>query len=246
MAGARDPTARSAQRGTLVAIVALATVIRLWGLGTQPVLFFDSGVYLGEGAFLASVVQRATTALFSAGAGNPLERVALALQDGSDAHPPDIAKPGHAILLAIAMLVLGKTALAGALVSALAGIGTVAATYALGVRGWGPRVAIPAALLLAVSGQHLVYSREPLVEADGLLFATLAALVYLRATSTRGLVAAGALWGVAFACNNRNIRIIQFAVTFNLRQHLRKRVGFDLLSRGILYIHRVRHFSCGL
>ncbi|TME96524.1 MAG: glycosyltransferase family 39 protein [Chloroflexi bacterium] len=194
---------RNAERGTLVAIIALAAVVRLWGLGGQPILYFDSGVYLGEGAFLASAAQRAAAALIGPGPANPLERVALATQDGTDAHPPDIAKPGHAILLAVSMLLLGKTALAGALVSALAGVGTVAATYAIGLRGWGPRVAIPAAWLLAVSGQHLVYSREPLVEADGLLFATLAALVYLQARSARSLLAAGVLWGLAFTCNNR-------------------------------------------
>src|SRR5262249_45691208 len=39
--------------------------------------------------------------------------------------------------------------------------------------------------------------------ADGLLFATLAALVYLRARGLRALVAAGLLWGIAFSCNNR-------------------------------------------
>src|SRR5205807_1297307 len=49
----------------------------------------------------------------------------------------------------------------------------------------------------------IVYSREPLVEADGLFFATLAALVYLRASHMRGLVLAGVLYGVAFLCNNR-------------------------------------------
>ncbi len=187
----------------LAAILALAAIVRLWGLGTQPVLYFDSGVYLGEGAFLASAAQRAAAALFSPGPPNPLERVAHATQDGADAHPPDIAKPGHAILLAVSMLVLGKSVLAGALVSALAGIATVAVTYAIGMRGWGPRVAIPAAMLLAISGQHLVYSREPLVEADGLFFATLAGLLYLRAHSPRGLVLAGLMWGMAFSCNNR-------------------------------------------
>ena len=72
------------------------------------------------------------------------------------------------------------------------------------MRGWGPRVAIPAAaLLLAVSGQHLVYSREPLVEADGLFFATVASLVYLRSHSLRGLLARGPAVGPRFACNNR-------------------------------------------
>jgi hypothetical protein len=199
----RPWSAQTHNMPTLVAIVALAAAVRLWGLGGQPIVYFDSGVYLGEGAFLASAAQRAATALSAPGPPNPLERVALATEQGTDAHPPDIAKPGHAILLAISMLLLGKTALAGALVSALAGIGTVVATYAIGLRGWGPRVAIPAAVLLAVSGQHLVYSREPLVEADGLFFATLAALVFLNALSRRTLLAAGALWGLAFACNNR-------------------------------------------
>lgn len=157
----------------VIVVLVLAGVPRLWGLGSQPVLYFDSGVYLGEGAFLASL--------------------------GADGHSPDIAKPGHAILLALSMLLLGKTVVAGALVSALAGIGTVAATYALGTH-WNKRVAVTAALLLAISGQHLVYSREPLVEADGLFFATLGALVYLR---NRNLLLAGALYGFAFACNNR-------------------------------------------
>lgn len=196
-------SARRVERGALVAIVVLAAVIRLWGLAGQPVVFFDSGAYLGEGAFLASAAQRAAAALVSAGQKGPLERVALATQDATDGHPPDIAKPGHAVLLAISMLLLGKTALAGALVSALAGIGTVAVTFALGMRGWGRRVAVAAAVLLAVSGQHLVYSREPLVEADGMFFATLATLVYLQARSMRGLFVAGLLWGFAFSCNNR-------------------------------------------
>lgn len=194
---------RAARRGVLVAILALAALVRLWGLGTEPVLYFDSGVYLGEGAFLASAAERAAAALISAAPGNPLERVAFATQDGTDGHPPDIAKPGHAILLAMSMLALGKSVLAGGLVSALAGIGTVAATYAIGMRGWGRPVAIPAALLLAISGQHLVYSREPLVEADGLFFATAGSLLYLQARSMRGLLLVGLLWGLAITCNNR-------------------------------------------
>jgi Dolichyl-phosphate-mannose-protein mannosyltransferase len=181
----------------LLLVLVVAAVPRLWSIGAQPVLYFDSGVYLGEGAFLASAAQHVAAAL-AAGAS-----VAAAVQDGTDGHPPDIAKPGHAILLGVSMLVLGKTVLAGALVSALAGIGTVAAAYALGRVGWNRRVAFLAALLLAVSGQHVVYSREPLVEADGLFFATLGALVYLRAASWRGLVGAGALYGIAFTCNNR-------------------------------------------
>src|SRR5207248_10101739 len=69
--------------------------------------------------------------------------------------------------------------------------------------GGGPRGALPAAGLLAISGQALVYSREPLVEADGMLFALLGSLAYLCARSNRGLIGAGLLWGLAFSCNNR-------------------------------------------
>jgi hypothetical protein len=195
--------AQTAQRAAFWAILAFAALVRFWGLGGQPILYFDSGVYLGEGAFFASAAQHAAAALFNTEPGNPLQKIADATANGVDGHPPDIAKPGHAILLAIAFLLLGKTALAGGLVSALAGIGTVATTYAIGVRAWGARVALAAAALLTISGQHLVYSREPLVEADGLFFAMLASLVYLRARSARGLFGAGVLWGLAFSCNNR-------------------------------------------
>ena len=48
---------------------------------------------------------------------------------------------GVYVVLIVAMLLLGKTAFAGALLSALAGIGTVAVTYVLGMHGWGARVA---------------------------------------------------------------------------------------------------------
>src|SRR5579864_5904786 len=200
---AASTASRPAQHWLLIGVLLLAAIVRLWGLGSQPILYFDSGVYLGEGTFLASAAEHAASGFFRAGPGNPLQRIAEATLNGVDGHPPDIAKPGHAILLALAFLVLGKTVLAAGLVSALAGIGTVATTYAIALRAWGPRVALAAATLLAISGQHVVYSREPLVEADGLFFATLASLVYFRARAWRGLFAAGVLWGLAFSCNNR-------------------------------------------
>ncbi len=205
------PRLRGALVHPLVPILLLAAALRLWGLADQPALYFDSGVYLGEGQFLASAAERAISALVQPApdaSGDPLERVVRAVERGTLAHPPDIGKPGHAILLAVSMLLLGKTVFAGALVSALAGVGAVATTYALGALGWGRRVAIPAALFLAVSGQHLVYSREPLVESDGLFFAALGALVYLRGVarperSLRPLVLAGLLFGLAFTSNSR-------------------------------------------
>jgi len=200
-------------RHPLIGILILAAVLRLWGLADQPVLYFDSGQYLGEAQFLSSAARLAFGALVQPGAGaasaNPLERIVRAADTGTQAHAPDNAKVGHAILLAISMLIFGTSAFAAVLVSALAAIGTVAATYAIGALGWGRRIAIPAALLLAVSGWHLTYSREAYAEADMVLFATLAYLVYLRfglagnPERLSALLGAGVLFGLAFACNTR-------------------------------------------
>jgi hypothetical protein len=215
-----------ARHWVLVPVLLLAAGLRLWGLGSQPVLFFDSGVYLGEGIFLASAAERAGAGLTAPGPGSALQKIARATEQGTAAHPPDLAKPGHAILLALGMLALGgNPTLVGGLVSALAGIGTVAATYALGVLGWGRGIGVPAALVLAVSGQHLVYSREPLVEADGLFFATLASLVYVGSSTARGRLLAGVLFGLSFACNNR---LVYVPLVLALVE------GFDWLRSGFL------------
>lgn len=179
----------------LIPILLLAAGLRLWGLAGQASFFYDAGTYLSEARFVAGAAQRAFGALLSpdSGPANPLERVVRAAEAGppGEGHPPEMAKPGHTLLLAVAMLIVGQTPFAGLLVSAVAGTATVAATYALGALAWNRQVAVAAALLLAVSAQHLVYSREALVEADSLLFATLAALVYLRGVLRSPLLAAG-------------------------------------------------------
>jgi hypothetical protein len=193
-------------------ILGISAVLRFWQLGAMPILYFDSGAYLGEGRFLASAATRAVDALVHPAEGapdNPLARVVQTVASGTEGHPPDLAKPGHSILLALAILALGPTTLAAGLVPALAGLGTIAGTYGIGNLLWNRRVAVVGALLLAFSAEHLVYSREPMVESTGLLFATLATLAYARCVldprggSMRALCVAGALFGFSFACNNR-------------------------------------------
>jgi hypothetical protein len=198
---------------SVIAVLLLAAVLRFWQLGSMPILYFDSGAYLGEGRFLASAAQRAADAMFQPTPGsppNPMTRVVQAVQDGTAGHPPDLAKPGQAVLLALAMLLLGPTTLAAGMVPALAGLGTVAATLGIGSTGWRRRVGIAAAVLLGISAEHLVYSREPLVESSGLFFATLAGFFYLRRLvqperfgGYGALLLVGLAIGAAFACNNR-------------------------------------------
>jgi 4-amino-4-deoxy-L-arabinose transferase-like glycosyltransferase len=219
----------------LVGVLALAAVLRFWQLGGMPILYFDSGAYLGEGRFLASAAQRASDAWLHPSPDNPqnaLARTVQAVEVGTQGHPPDLAKPGQSMLLAIAILVFGPTTLAAGVVPALAGLGTVALTYAIGTKGWSRRHGVAAAVLLAISAEHLVYSREPLVESTGLFFATLASYVYLRrladTDSSRHLgqlLLVGALCGVAFACNNRllylpiSVGVFELVVTWRERKH---------------------------
>ncbi len=219
----------------IFAVFLLAAVLRFWQLGSMPILYFDSGAYLGEGRFLASAAARASDAVVhpaSDAPGNPINRAVQAVQVGTDGHPPDLAKPGQAILLAVAMLLLGPTTLAAGLIPALAGLGTVVVTWAIGSLGWHRRVGIIAAFLLAVSAEHLVYSREPLVESTGLFFATLAGFVYLRRLvqpacfdRLRTLLLVGVLLGVAFACNNRLLYLPPFIGVFELVVASRDRAG---------------------
>jgi hypothetical protein len=187
----------------VVPILVLAAFLRLWGLAGQPVLYFDSGQYLGEARFLSSAARAAATALAQPGDPNPLKRVVQGVEAGTQAHAPDNAKVGHAILLAASMLVFGTNVFAAVLVSALAAIGTVVAVYVIGNEAWGQRVGLLAALLLAISAWHLTYSREAYAEADMVLFATLAFLVYLHSDGWRSLLATGLLLGLAFSCNTR-------------------------------------------
>lgn len=195
-----------------IPVLLLAAIVRFWNLGGMPILFFDSGAYLGEGRFLASAVQRASDAVFhpAPGApGDPIARAVRAVEVGTAGHPPDLAKPGQSVLLAIPILILGPSTLAAGLAPALAGLGTIAATYGIGSVGWNRRVGLVAAFLLAISAEHIVYSREPLVESTGLVFATLAGLLYVPRVvrpdcgGTRRIFIVGCLVGLAFACNNR-------------------------------------------
>ncbi|MBV9581593.1 MAG: hypothetical protein JO057_23695, partial [Chloroflexi bacterium] len=100
---------------------------------------------------------------------------------------------------------------------------TVALTYGIGATGWSRRVGVVAAILLAISAEHLVYSREPLVESTGLFFATFAGFVYLRRlvqpdrfASAWTLLWVGCLIGLAFACNNRLLYLPIFFGVFEL------------------------------
>ncbi len=211
LSAALPPHLRACVR-PIFAVLVVAAVLRFWQLGSMPILYFDSGAYLGEGRFLASATERAADAWLHPmpdAPANPLRRVVEGVATGTAGHPPDLGKPGHAILLGLAMLAFGPTTLAAGSVPALAGLGTVAVTYALGRTGWNRRVGLVASFLLAVSAEHLVYSREPLVESTGLFFSALASLAYLRQIirprggSPGGLLVSGVLFGASFACNNR-------------------------------------------
>ena len=142
----------------LLGILALAAVVRVWGIGAES-------VWLDEAT---SVVV----------ADNPpAQIVALTAED---IHPPLY------YLLLRGWLVFGRGEAAIRSLSAAAGVLTVAALYALGRRLAGHGAGLLAALLLAVSPLHVFYSQEARMYAWVTLWAVLSSLLMLRALERGG------------------------------------------------------------
>jgi hypothetical protein len=100
---AQDCGGRNAEHAAFVAILALAAMVRLWGLGGQPVLFFDSGV-LGslarrhQSSALAGGLSLLTlaavprlVALDSAPSGMPAVLNAIGTNDAASSNGPVLA-----------------------------------------------------------------------------------------------------------------------------------------------------------
>lgn len=193
----------------LLAILLVATAIRLPPLPTKGISFIDEASHLLEGRFIASV---ATAALGLLGVSWPLatdpEFASIPGQEFPTrwgplrGEPPLTGRPLHTALLGFAMLVLSERPLAGQMVAAMLGIATVALTFSIGKRLYGPPVGLVAAAALAVSGWHAVYSTQALAESDSLFLAALALRLYLAGFRHR-LAWAGFALGCSFLTNPR-------------------------------------------
>lgn len=133
-------------------VIAIAAVLRLWGLASPPALYWDEQYYV----FDAEVY-------LGGGIGQPIEgapTVKIA-DEGTWVHPP----LGKWIIALLGVGPLGQRSIGWRLPSALFGIAGVAMLYLLALRLWrSVWWAGFAALLLALDGLHIVQSRIAMLD----------------------------------------------------------------------------------
>ena len=177
MSGARG---RWTSVGIPATVVLLAAILRLWGLGSPPNLYWDEQYYV----FDASVY-------LGGGIGQPIPGApdAKIAEEGTWVHPP----MGKWIIALLGVGPLGLRAIGWRLPSALFGTVGVALLYVLALRLWKSIWwAGLAALLLALDGLHIVQSRVAMLDIFLTTFVIAGALfVVLDRERTSSAVALG-------------------------------------------------------
>jgi hypothetical protein len=158
----------------LIAILALAAFMRLWGINKLG-LNSDEAVYAGQGAAIAN--DPTLEPFFPAFRAHPLLFQTL-LSIGS-----------HLDILEIF----------GRVLSAAVGVATVGLTYMLGNLLYGRRAGLVGALFMALMPYHVVVTRQILLDGPMVFFATLSLYLLARYAVTQRpawLYAAGAAMGL--------------------------------------------------
>ena len=231
------------RRSAIAAVVLVATLIavppRFAALHDAGPFVWDDGIHLLEGRWLetgaAALAKSAERWRTERATGEDVWRLDPELQflaNETQGMPLYFPRPGFAAAVGLALHYTHGADWSGALVSAIAGVLTVALVAWIGARLWGARSGALAGVALALSGWHVAYSRMAFAESLSVLFATAAIGVLVaagegkprpygsapgsasahegnapRPPGTRRLVAVGALWGVACLCQDRLLPI---------------------------------------
>ncbi|MBK8231588.1 MAG: glycosyltransferase family 39 protein [Candidatus Eisenbacteria bacterium] len=141
----------------LLAVLALAALLRFLPLPSLGPIHYDEGLHLMEARFLR-------TAVLHDHFGAAIDVDGLPLVHG---------KPLHAAILALAQTVLGDRPWVGSVAMGVFGLGSVGLCYALARIWFGQAVALWAALFLATNPWAVLYGRLALPEADSTFLALL-------------------------------------------------------------------------
>jgi 4-amino-4-deoxy-L-arabinose transferase-like glycosyltransferase len=168
-----------------------ALALRLPGLRTRGLLYWDEGLFLMGARFLrwlaaATLRGEVDTAAFAG-------------------FPTFVGKPGHVVLLALAGGFGPPAVLHGLALSVVCSLVTLILVHRLGRDAGGGRAGWFAAVLLAASPYYLVYSRSVMHECSSVMITLLGVWLFLRARKRGGLgpVAAGAVLGAGIAASYR-------------------------------------------
>ncbi len=232
----------------LVLILVLGASLRFYRITELEPGIWDEGSYLLEARFISSfcggVWRSAKLFVKERISGQDLwkkEEQLPGIREGTKGMPPKYGRILHCTFAAAANLVAGERPYTGNVINAVFGTLTLLLVFLLGRLMYDERTGLVAALILAVMGYHIHYSRSWLAEVDTLFFVTLAFYFYYRSRfrfphlSQKALALCGLVLGIGFTAHNRCIVI--FGLLFLLELLLfRKSTG---ISRSVKQLRLV-------
>ncbi len=224
----------------LVLILILGGILRFHDVDQRGPSFFDDGIYTLEGQWIHSLPKALKTAfnmkteemrlrqdLYS------FEEQAARFQEDLEGEPPVWGRPGFSLLTALCMSILGPKVYATNVVSALFGTLSILCVFLLGRAMFNQEVGLLAALLMAISGYHLVYSVTGLADGSAMFFALLGFYFYYRSKVAeregRGFLwtlLAGLGCGLAFTVHDRMLYVLLVLFLNEGIEYLRERDQF--------------------
>ncbi len=201
----------------LLAIVAAGAGFRFYDIQKVEPFLADEAIYVLEARYLYSIVELSWKSLRLKAEENKTgkdlwkrEKEAERFAEGVEGRPPWFARPGHLLLLCLAMMIFGpKSLIVGPVVSAFFGTLCIPLVFLLGRRLYGTSAGLLASAFFSLSGVQVLYSRSGLTEQDSLFFLLLALLFYLNDRAARpdrkwfSLILSGFFMGVSFVVHYR-------------------------------------------
>lgn len=192
------------RRALLGGILIAAFLLRVWHLPARGLCYYDEGSQW-RAAYAPAAVAREALAALSEGVWPDRERLRRAVLAHGFPDERVGARHGYVFLQSAAMAIVGLRHDAGFWLNAVLGTLTVLVAYRLGASWRGAAAGLAAATLLAVSPNHVFYSRSGLAHAAS-VFGVYAGLWMLlserfRRGTWRWRLAAGCWLGWAVTCH---------------------------------------------
>lgn len=222
----------------LISLLAVAALLRFWGLGSRGFMIWDEAYYALEGRTVPAA------ASYLAG-GGPVQGLPERLVSTGCILPTGTAKPGFMLLFSAWGIVFGSSDLSGLAMTAFSGVVCVLLVFWAGYRYYGASAGLVAAFLLTFSGFHIWYSRSMLSNQIAAAIFMSGLLLYLRAAAApagRKAFAAylltGTVMGFAFTVHyallpNLAVLAVLEALRFRERRGSLKDAAAGTLAMGL-------------
>ena len=233
----------------LILILVLGGTLRFHDIEERGPSFFDEGIYTLEGQWVHSFskafvsgLKRKMEEVRSGRDLHSFEEESRRFRDDLEGEPPVWGRPGFSLLTACCMSILGPKVFATHMVSAFFGTLSILGIFLLGRIMYNEKVGLLAALLLAISGYHLVYSVTGLADGSAMFFAVFGFLFYYKSKiseeeggGTLWTLVAGFCCGLAFTVHDRMLYVFLVLVVNEGIDYLWARVEFRRrLKKGVL------------